>query len=120
MGLASCGLDPVRHGTRQVMVTHERAMALRHWQVLRFLDQGVTMGSVLTRKVITTDTSLSGWGGIHKPGCKKACAVSHTFSGALSGVFHLSGNIMSCEDLVATTLATVREYSHRVILEAPH
>lgn len=31
-----------------------------------FLVQGVPMDVVQARKVITTDTSLSGWGAIHK------------------------------------------------------
>lgn len=30
-----------------------------------FSKQGVLMGAVLSRKVVTTEASLSGWGGLH-------------------------------------------------------
>lgn len=63
--VASCGLNSMRHGARRVMVTLECARALRHWWVPCFLSHGVPMGSVLSRKVITTDASLSGWSGTH-------------------------------------------------------
>ncbi|XP_029968087.1 uncharacterized protein LOC115403361 [Salarias fasciatus] len=39
-------------------------MALRRWRHPAFLVTGVPMGPVLSRKVITTDASMSGWGGI--------------------------------------------------------
>ncbi|XP_059205256.1 uncharacterized protein LOC131984458 [Centropristis striata] len=64
--VASCGLDPVRHGARMVPVTPGCARSLRHWRVPSFLTRGVPMGSVLSRKVVTTDASLTGWGGIHE------------------------------------------------------
>ena len=37
-----------------------------HRGVPSFLTHRVPMGSVLSRKVVTTDASLMGWGGIHK------------------------------------------------------
>ncbi|XP_029937836.1 uncharacterized protein LOC115380768 [Myripristis murdjan] len=64
--VASLRLDPVRHGARRVLVTPECIMALRHWRAPSFLTRGVPMGPVLSRKVVTTDASLSGWGGIHE------------------------------------------------------
>ena len=64
--VASRGLDPVRHGARRLLVTHGCTEALRHWRAPRFLTQGVSMGAVLSRKVVTTDASLSGWGGLHE------------------------------------------------------
>lgn len=66
MWVASCNLDPVRHGARKVLVTSGCARALRHWRVPSFLTRGVPMGAVMARKVVTTDASLSGWGGLHE------------------------------------------------------
>ncbi|TKS65923.1 hypothetical protein D9C73_028580 [Collichthys lucidus] len=45
-------------------VTADCVTALRHWRAPSFLTQGVSMGTVSSRKVVTTDASLSGWGGI--------------------------------------------------------
>jgi len=64
--VAALRLDPVRHGTRRVMVTVESVMALRHWLHPVFLVRSVPMGTVLSRKVITTDACLSGWGGLYE------------------------------------------------------
>ncbi|XP_032363038.1 LOW QUALITY PROTEIN: uncharacterized protein LOC116675032 [Etheostoma spectabile] len=61
--VTSLRLDPVRHGARRVTVTVECGMALRRWRHPAFLVQGVALGTVLARKVVTTDASLSGWGG---------------------------------------------------------
>ncbi|XP_041860863.1 uncharacterized protein LOC121652254 [Melanotaenia boesemani] len=64
--VASCGLDPARHGARRVRITAACARTLRPWRIPAFLTQGVPMGSILSRKVVTTDASLTGWGGIHE------------------------------------------------------
>ena len=64
--VAALRLDPVRHGARRVSVTAECVTALRHWRTPSFLTQGVPMGTVSFRKVVTTDASLSGWGGVHE------------------------------------------------------
>lgn len=57
-------LDPVRHRMRTVTVSAQCALALRVWKRRDTLTKGVSMGTVLTRKVITTDASLTGWGGV--------------------------------------------------------
>ena len=43
-----------------------RLTVLRYWRAPFFLTQGVSMGTVSFRKVVTTDASLSGWGGIYE------------------------------------------------------
>ncbi|XP_029973330.1 uncharacterized protein LOC115407110 [Salarias fasciatus] len=60
----SLRLNPVRHGARRVTVSAQCVMALRRWRHPACLVTGVPMGPVLSRKVITTDASMSGWGGI--------------------------------------------------------
>ncbi|KAK5921139.1 hypothetical protein CgunFtcFv8_024866 [Champsocephalus gunnari] len=64
--VAALRLDPVRHGARRVLVTMKCIMALRHWLHPTFLVRGVPMGAVLSRKVVTTDACLGGWGGIYE------------------------------------------------------
>ncbi len=64
--VASLRLDPVRHGAQWIKVTADCVMALRHWRAPSFLTQGVSMGTVSSRKVVTTDASLFGWGGIYE------------------------------------------------------
>ncbi len=58
--------DPLRHSRWRVRVTSEAVLALRQLRQSTFLVQGVPMGVVRARQVITTDASLSGWGGIHE------------------------------------------------------
>ncbi len=62
--VASQGLDPLRHSRWRV--TSEAVLALCQWRHWSFVVQGVPMGVVRARQVITTDASLSGWGGIHE------------------------------------------------------
>ena len=64
--VASLKLDPVRHARRKVRVTTEACMALIPWRNPNFLTEGVPMGTVQVRKVVTTDASLLGWGGTHE------------------------------------------------------
>lgn len=47
-------------------VLHSCFCALSTWLVPLFLQQGVKMGSVYSRQIITTDTSLTGWGTVFK------------------------------------------------------
>ena len=49
-----------------VMVRAECTLALLRWRDRCFLSEGVTMGLVTSRKVITTDASLTGWGATHE------------------------------------------------------
>ncbi|KAK5924745.1 hypothetical protein CgunFtcFv8_017331 [Champsocephalus gunnari] len=64
--VAALKLNPACHGARRVMVTVKCVMALRHWPHPTFLVRGVPMGAVLSRKVVTTDACLTGWGGIYE------------------------------------------------------
>lgn len=54
------------HRYRLVNVSAACVAALQRWRDVRFLSEGVTMGLVLSRKVVTTDASLSGWGATHE------------------------------------------------------
>ncbi|KAK5930500.1 hypothetical protein CgunFtcFv8_026728 [Champsocephalus gunnari] len=64
--VAALKLNPARHGARRVMVTVKCVTALRHWLHPTFLVRGVPMGAVLSRRVVTTDACLTGWGGIYE------------------------------------------------------
>lgn len=70
----------------RVLVTPECARALRHWLVLSFLMQGVSMDTVLSRKLITTDASMIGWAGVYEGQSVRCGWGVNKFSGALSGV----------------------------------
>ncbi|KAK7905173.1 hypothetical protein WMY93_017780 [Mugilogobius chulae] len=59
-------LDPARHAYKLVPVTAACVRALRPWRRQGFLSAGVPMGTVIARKVITTDASLRGWGATHE------------------------------------------------------
>ncbi|XP_075307052.1 uncharacterized protein LOC142368762 [Odontesthes bonariensis] len=120
--VASCGLDPVRHGARRVLVTPGCARALRHWRVPSFLTHGVPMGSVLSRKVVTTDASLTGWGGIHEGRSVRGrwsvdLQRSHINFLELSAVFlslkHFLPSLMGHHVLVRTDNTTTVAYINR-------
>ncbi len=59
-------LNPMHHGHCQVLVYTACVLALRPWRRTVCLSTGVAMGTVLARKVITTDASLAGWGATHE------------------------------------------------------
>ena len=61
--MRSLGLKRPHH---LVDVSKTCVEALRPWTSAHFLSEGVTMGMVTARKVITTDASLSGWGATHE------------------------------------------------------
>ncbi|XP_062286992.1 uncharacterized protein LOC133992289 [Scomber scombrus] len=120
--VASCGLDPVRHGARRVLVTPGCVRALRHWQAPSFLTRGVPMGSVLSRKVVTTDASLTGWGGIHEGRSVRGrwsvdLQRSHINFLELSAVFlslkHFLPSLMGHHVLVRTDNTTTVAYINR-------
>ncbi len=60
------GTGPLRHSRWRVRVTSEAVLALRQWRHPTFLVQGVPIGVVRVRQVVTTDASLTSWGGIHE------------------------------------------------------
>ncbi len=64
--LASLRLCPQCHRFRSIKVTASCLTALSQWQEPALLCQGAPLGSVSQRKVITSDSSLTGWGAVHK------------------------------------------------------
>lgn len=54
--------SPTRDLCRSVIVTRACSAALRHWKSSDFYAQGTPLGTVMMRKVVTTDASLTGWG----------------------------------------------------------
>ena len=64
--VASLKLSPTHHRHHQVLVSMACVHALRPWRYTGFLTKGVAMGTVMARRVITTDASLAGWGATHE------------------------------------------------------
>ncbi len=62
--VAAQRLCPKRHLSRKEMVTSLCMHALRHLRDRSFLESGSMLGAVSLRKVVTTDASLTGWGGV--------------------------------------------------------
>ena len=60
-GLRLC---PRRHLSRQVRISRKCMVALEPWRNRSLFHQGSPMGAILTRKVVSTDASLWGWGGV--------------------------------------------------------
>ncbi|XP_052473657.1 uncharacterized protein LOC128030230 [Carassius gibelio] len=54
--------SPTRDLCRSVIVTRACSAALRHWKSADFYAHGTPLGTVMMRKVVTTDASLTGWG----------------------------------------------------------
>ncbi len=52
-----------RHGRLHIRVNQACVTALTPWKNPRWMEKGVAMGLVHTRKVVTTDASNTGWGG---------------------------------------------------------
>ncbi|XP_038147769.1 uncharacterized protein LOC119787801 [Cyprinodon tularosa] len=92
--VASLRLNLVRHAHRKVMISPTCARALSPWKSPTFLNTGVTMGTIQTRKVITTDASLTGWGATHE-----GRMVNGTWS-SLTQTAHIN-----CLELLAVMLA---------------
>ena len=53
---------PATQGLRRVTVSASCMRVLQVWKSEIFLSEGVPVGRILSRKVITTDASLAGWG----------------------------------------------------------
>ncbi|XP_067307872.1 uncharacterized protein [Pseudorasbora parva] len=58
----SLHFSPLHDLCRSVTVTRTCTAALRHWKSADFYAQGTPLGTVMLRKVVTTDASLTGWG----------------------------------------------------------
>ncbi len=52
-----------RHGRLHIRVSQACVTALAPWKNPRWMEKCVAMGMVCNRKVVTTDTSNTGWGG---------------------------------------------------------
>ena len=59
--MCSLGI-PATHGSCRVAVTTKGKQALQQWKDATFRLEGVPVGRIISRKMITTDASLSGWG----------------------------------------------------------
>ncbi|XP_036419056.1 uncharacterized protein LOC118802708 [Colossoma macropomum] len=57
--VASLRLNQLRHSHRRVLISVDCALALRQWRQPAFLTRGVPMGTILARKMVTSDASLS-------------------------------------------------------------
>ena len=92
--VTSLNLSPTRHGHRQVLFSTAGALALRPWRCTNILTTGVAMGTVLARKVITTDASLAGWGATHE-------------GRAVNGLWNSQTRLLhiNCLELLAVSLA---------------
>ena len=73
---------PATHGFCRVAVTTKSKQALQQWKDATFRLKGVPVGRIISREMITTDASLSGWGttlegrtasGLWGTSLKKAC-----------------------------------------------
>ncbi len=53
-----------RHGRLHIRVNQACVTALTPWKNPRWMEKGMAMGLVHTRKVVTTDTSNTGWGAL--------------------------------------------------------
>ncbi|KAL0146452.1 hypothetical protein M9458_058244, partial [Cirrhinus mrigala] len=53
-----------KNGHLRVLVTRECMQTLAPWFNTRMFEQGVSMGRVVSRKIVTTDASLTGWGAL--------------------------------------------------------
>ncbi|XP_027146580.1 uncharacterized protein LOC113748120 [Larimichthys crocea] len=77
--VASLRLCPRRHLSRSVTVSPECTAALHQWRNPAIFSQGVSLGTVASRVVITTDASMTGWGATFK-----GRAVNGTWSAELA------------------------------------
>ncbi len=73
-----------RHGRLHIRVNQACVTALTPWKNPRWMEKGVAMGLVHTRKVVTTDASNTGWGAL----CKGKPTFGH-WSKTESG-FHIN------------------------------
>ncbi len=87
-------LHPTIPATRLIRVSRSCSRPLLKWQDPAFLQSGVRMGAIHHRHMITTDTSMTGWGAVYE---------GKPASGEWTGEF-LSSHI-NCLELRAVFLA---------------
>ena len=119
--VASLGV-PTRCLSRRVTVSAGCVLALKWWSSRRVLEQGVPLGLTLSRKVVTTDASLSGWGATHDGRTARGVwcgAMRHAHINYLEllAVFlalrHFKPFIQGCHVLVRTDNTTTMCYINK-------
>ena len=102
---------PPTQGKRMVQVPQGAVDTLRPWSNAAFLSQGVRVGAVISRKVITTDASLKGWGALHEgraasgvwaPGLQGAHINYLELMAVFLAVKHFEVFIRGCHVLIRT------------------
>ncbi len=81
-----------RHGRLHIRVNQACVTALTPWKNPRWMEKGVAMGLVHTRKVVTTDASNTGWGAL----CEGKPTFGHwskTESGFHINCLEMLGNV---------------------------
>ena len=96
--------------------------ALQRWRDRYFLSEGVTMGLVVSRKIITTDASLTGWGATHEGRAAQGVWDSNLRSthinylelmAVLLALQHFRTFIQGCHVLVRTDNTTTMCYINK-------
>ncbi len=64
-----------RHRCLHIRVSHACVTALALWKNPRWMEKGVAIGMVCSRKVVTTDAFNTGWGAL----CKGKLAFGHWY-----------------------------------------
>ncbi len=120
-----------RHGRLHIRVNQACVTALTPWKNPRWMEKGVAMGLVHTRKVVTTDASNTGWGGAVRrqtdlrPLVKDGERLPHQLLGNASSlsslpVFPAGPNRTPCADSLRQHVRGVLYKSPgRCLLEAP-
>ncbi len=120
-----------RHGRLHIRVNQACVTALTPWKNPRWMEKGVAMGLVHTRKVVTTDASNTGWGGAVRrqtdlrPLVKDGERLPHQLLGNASSlsslpVFPAGPNRTTCADSLRQHVRGVLYKSPgRCLLEAP-
>ena len=76
---------PSKCKRRWVVVSPACVLSLRWWSNRRNLTEGVPLGLPLSRKVVTTDASLTGWGATHEGNSARG-----VWNSALRGAAHIN------------------------------
>ena len=113
---------PATQGSRRVAVTMECMQALQQWKDTAFLLEGVPVGRIIHRKMVTTDASLSGWGatldgwtasGRWEPSMKKAHINYLELMAVFLALKHFRSRIGGCHVLVRSDNTTTVAYINK-------
>ena len=113
---------PATQGFRRVAVTAKCVQALQQWKDKSFLLEGVPMGRIISRKMITTDASLKGWGatlegrtasGLWDLSLKKAHINYLELMAVFLALKHFRSLISGCHVLVRTDSTTTMSYVNK-------